>query len=544
MIVEMPRRSTHSRRPTGPSSPAARLAGFLVVGCLVCAPVITAPTLGPTRAITVERLQTHLRVIASDELEGRDPLSPGFRAAADYVSGVKREIGATPLGDNGSYLQTVTMRRTTIQPEGTYVRIGSRTFHHGHNLLGSGSGSASGRVVYVGHGWRVPSKGIDPFAGVDVRDALLLVIPVVPAGVTFDELAQLEEDGGWFGPERNAKRFGARGVLRVGADGEVARAQRSIDRDASGGHLSVDRLDDLDHPLPTATLDGEALDALMDGERESAAALRTRLSTREPGASFALSSGKQVALTIATSVEREATFNVVAAIEGSDPASMHEYVALGAHLDHIGRRERGRTGGDDINNGADDDGSGVVALLEIAAAVARGPRPPRSLLFVWHTGEEAGGWGSRYFTAFPPVPLDRIVAQLNLDMVGRSRTGGDGDPKLSGPHELFVVGARRSSRDLSETIARVNREFLGLTLNTRYDASDDPERIYERSDHYQYAKKGIPVAFFFSGLHDDYHRPSDEIERIDFVKLQKVAQTVLAVAWNLASQPGRPGTND
>jgi Zn-dependent M28 family amino/carboxypeptidase len=230
----------------------------------------------------------------------------------------------------------------------------------------------------------------------------------------------------------------------------------------------------------------------------------------------------------------------------------HEYVALGAHLDHLGRESQrathagGQTGKDDIYNGADDDGSGVVALLQMAEAVAAGPRPKRSLLFVWHTGEEYGSWGAKYFTAFPTVPLDHIVAQLNVDMIGRSRQKGDDTPEdqvLSGPNEVYIVGSRRLSQDLGDTCDRVDRAFLNLALNYKYDAPDDPERIYERSDHYEYAQKGIPVAFFFTGLHGDYHRVTDEVERIDFEKLQKVAQTVLATAWTLANAPDRPRVN-
>jgi Zn-dependent M28 family amino/carboxypeptidase len=183
----------------------------------------------------------------------------------------------------------------------------------------------------------------------------------------------------------------------------------------------------------------------------------------------------------------------------------------------------------------------VVALVEIAAAMVRSPRPARSTIFVWHTGEESGGWGSKYFTAFPPVPLTRIVAQLNLDMVGRSRRPGDQvNTRLTGPDEVYLVGARRLSRQLGDTIERVNREYLNLTINPAHDDPGDPERIYERSDHFEYAKRGIPVAFFFSGLHEDYHRPSDEVDRIDFVKLQKVARTVLAAAWAIAEAPERP----
>ena len=152
-------------------------------------------------------------------------------------------------------------------------------------------------------------------------------------------------------------------------------------------------------------------------------------------------------------------------------------------------------------------------------------------------------YGSEWFTDHPTVPRESIVAQLNLDMIGRSRKPGDdgaANAGLTGPDEVYVVGAGRVSRALATTIASVNRDFLGLTLNPRYDDPSDPERIYERSDHYQYAQKGIPVAFFFSGLHEDYHRPSDEVDRIDFVKLQKIARTVLAVSWALAGAPARP----
>lgn len=287
---------------------------------------------------------------------------------------------------------------------------------------------------------------------------------------------------------------------------------------------------------------------LLRGERETAARLHERAAARDPGPSFALGAGKVVTITVAARVTRADTFNVVASVDGADPVLRSEFVALGAHLDHIGLRPaRANTSGapsqDVINNGADDDGSGVVALVEMAAAAMRGPRPKRSLLFVWHTGEESGGWGARYLTAFPPVPIDRIVTQLNLDMIGRSRQPGDdtaANHALTGPDELYVVGASRLSRVLGDTVTRVNRSYLNLTLNAKYDDPGDPERIYERSDHYQYAQKGIPVAFFFSGLHADYHRPSDEVERIDFVKLQKIARTVLAVAWALGNAPERP----
>jgi hypothetical protein len=533
LIHAAPRLCHHGRMPRVLA--AATLAAVL----LTAAPHATpSGALGPVDLVSRARLERHVRAVAADDLRGRDPLSPGFRAAARYVASALRGIGLTPLGDAGDYLQTVRIRRTRIAADGSTVRVAGETFRHGRDAIATVPGAATGRVVYVGHGWRIPSRGIDPYEGLDVRGALLLVLPITPPGVTFEELGALGEETGWFGPEVCARQLGASGILRVGGTGEIDRWARSQGEQPPRERLSVDAIDARDPPLPDVVLGERALDRLLEGERESGASLRRRLGTRDPGAPFELDPSRRVSLSIHASIEVEPTWNVVAALQGGDPARRDEYVAIGAHLDHIGVRTDAGTG-DAINNGADDNGSGVAALLEIARAAAAAPRPPRSLLFVWHTGEEAGGWGARYLTAFPPVPLDRIVAYLNMDMIGRSHAGS-GNAALSGPDELYIVGPGRVSPDLGRTIARVNAEYLGLALNPRYDAPGDPERMYERSDHFHYAKRGIPVAFFFSGLHDDYHRPSDEADRIDYEKLEKVARTVLAVAWRLASDPGRP----
>jgi hypothetical protein len=446
------------------------------------------------------------------------------------------------------------MRRSSVDPAATYVAIGGRTYAYGEDLLATGGGEAEGAVVYVGHGWRIPSRAIDPFAGVNVRDAVLLVLSGLPQGVTQPEVDALARGKDYWTPADNAHALGARAVIVVPSFDDLAGWARTRERQTSRGALVIDRLaEPVD--LPTVTASPRLLAALMRNERESGARLSERATSREAGDSFPLADDKRVRVSVRVTVTREDTFNVVASVDGADPLRASEFIALGAHLDHIGRLRPDAAPGsqsrdervasvaarDLIHNGADDDGSGVVALVEIAAAAMRGPRPARSLLFVWHTGEEAGGWGSKYLTAFPPVPLDRIVAQLNLDMVGRSRRPGEeGNTALTGPDELYVVGASRLSRQLGETVARVNREFLGLTLNLKHDDPADPERIYERSDHYQYARHGIPVAFFFSGLHADYHRPSDEVDRIDFVKLRRVVQTTYAGARTLTEAKARP----
>jgi Zn-dependent M28 family amino/carboxypeptidase len=234
----------------------------------------------------------------------------------------------------------------------------------------------------------------------------------------------------------------------------------------------------------------------------------------------------------------------VAIYEGADPALKSEYVAIGAHYDHVGL---GPAGSDRIFNGADDDGSGTVALLAMAEALVRsGVKTKRSWLFVWHAGEERGLWGSRYFVERPTVPIDKIVVQLNVDMIGRSRKPNEAagtNTQLTGPNETYVIGSKMMSSTLGALSERVNRDFLELSFNYKYDEPNDPNRFFFRSDHYNYAKKGIPIIFYFSGVHVDYHRPSDEIAAIDFTKLERVARTIYATAYAVADLPARPAVD-
>lgn len=218
--------------------------------------------------------------------------------------------------------------------------------------------------------------------------------------------------------------------------------------------------------------------------------------------------------------------NVVGWIEGSDPRLKSEYVVFSAHMDHVGIG-RPDASGDSIYNGADDDGSGTVAVLEIAEAMAAlDPAPRRSVMFVWFSGEERGLWGSRYFTANPPVPLGRMVADLNLDMVGRN---------------------------WSDTIAAIGREQSDLGTRLREVADRHPEldmepvgdrwpgeSFYTRSDHYNFARGGVPILFFFNGTHADYHQPSDELDKVDPAKAVRVAQLVFYLGAEVANSDRRP----
>jgi Zn-dependent M28 family amino/carboxypeptidase len=221
-------------------------------------------------------------------------------------------------------------------------------------------------------------------------------------------------------------------------------------------------------------------------------------------------------------------------------------VAVGAHYDHVGIRPNA-VGEDKIWNGADDDGSGTVAVLAMAEALAKSPKKPkRSILFVWHAGEEKGLWGSEYFNKFPTVDIKKVVAQLNIDMIGRSRKPGDTNPKnkdLSAESEIYVIGSEMMSSKLGSITKSVNDSFLKLNYNYKYDDPKDTNRFFFRSDHFNYAINGIPIVFWFDGVHEDYHGADDEAEKIDYSKMERVARTIFLTMWEIADLKERPAVD-
>jgi len=280
--------------------------------------------------------------------------------------------------------------------------------------------------------------------------------------------------------------------------------------------------------------------------------------------SFELTADKKVGLHVSVHSENGHGENVVAMLEGSDPVLKNEYVVMSAHLDHIGLTATPLADGHNVNNGADDDGSGSTGLLGIAHAyaegAAKGMRPKRSIIFLWNGGEERGLWGSQYFNMFPPIDITKVVADLNMDMIGRTKNPNSVDPDpshfLVEKGEMLIVGPNISSDDLEKTVETVNNSYEKLKINHFYDvtvpdATHDNlgpntatgQRIFYRSDHYNFAKNGIPIAFFTIGLHVDYHRPTDTPEKIDYEEIQKISKTVAAVGWVLANQSGRPALN-
>jgi hypothetical protein len=483
-------------------------------------------------------LRAHLEFIASDALEGRDTPSRGLDIAGMYIVSHLKRWGLKPGGENGTYYQRLTIRTDRVRTEASWVRLGEQEFRYGDGFVARAVPlSLNAQPVYVGYGWSNPTQSIDPYRGLDVRDKVLVVLSGFPREVRQLGTQKAEEQG-WISPEENARRRGARAILRIDP-ALVDRLERQSRMWAR--RRIVEELEPEAQGFPLLIPSRALLQALCQGESVSAEELLQRAESGEAGEPFAFRANKRLQIEIAVETTREYAHNVIAIAEGRDPQLKNEYVVVGAHLDHVGMGTPRQPGEDVIFNGADDDGSGTVALMEMAEALAQGPRPKRSVLFIWHVGEEKGLWGSRLFTEKPTVPLQNIIAQVNIDMIGRSRLPGDPqNPDLSEPDEIYVIGPRLASPDLGKVLEQVNDQYLRLRLNPRYDDPNDPEHLYYRSDHISYASKGIPVIFFFSGLHADYHRPSDHVELIDFEKMAKVTRTIFGLVWTLAEQPERP----
>jgi hypothetical protein len=311
--------------------------------------------------------------------------------------------------------------------------------------------------------------------------------------------------------------------------------------------------------VPAITAGLNMTNAIFNGEKMNASQIFYAAGANAKQDSFELTAEKKLSLKVAVKTEQNHGENVVGILEGSDPVLKSEYVVISAHLDHIGLSAP-LPDGHNVNNGADDDGSGSAGLLAVARSYAEGAaksmRPKRSVIFLWNAGEEKGLWGSQYFNEYPPVDLSKVVADLNMDMIGRTKGPGYTDPDrqhvLVNPGEVLVVGPNISSDDMEKTIETVNGAYQKMTLNHFYDVTapdathdnlgpqPNGQRIFYRSDHYNFAKMGIPIAFFTVGLHPDYHRPTDTPEKIDYKEMQLICKTMAAVGWVLGNQAGRP----
>ncbi len=495
--------------------------------------------------IAVADLRRWLTRLSSDSMLGRGAFTEGYALAAAYVASELAAMGATPLDPEGTFLQPVTRteyrvtRRSSIS-----IDVGgtSRSFSQDDHvsfaaLAGSPREIGADDVVFIGYG--LPPVDATP---PDYTGKVVVLVPGTPASLGDDWPYPSSYATGLGRATALAATSGAAAVLTFGAVPQLPDGGRATPTVGLTTVLEVDR-----PRAPVVTADQEVFGLLFDGAPLTFDQVRQRAEKGEPLESFTL--GAKASLTVDHEYEAvriDRSHNVVAVVPGRDEALRDRYVAFGAHLDHVGavvdRSVPGRanvpTDQDPIWNGADDDGSGSVALLGIARAMIEGPRPRRSTLFVWHTAEEEGLLGSRAFVDQPPVPLEAIEAQFNVDMIGRNR---DDDPAMA--NTVFLIGADRISTDLHNAVVDANDSLAEpLTLDFHFNAADDPESFYTRSDHYSYASHGIPAAFFFTGTHSDYHANTDTVDKILFPKLVRIARLIYTAGFAVAD--GEPLRRD
>ncbi len=504
---------------------------------------ISAQNTPVTALLSVDELRGWLTYIASDELGGRATFSEGLGLAAAYIADSMREAGVRPAGDNGSYFQRVSVlgvRSTNRSSLTVEVNGQSRTFRDGQGVtfpknVGGKRTLTLDQVEFVGYGLNVGPNHND-YKGIDVRNkAVVFLGNRGPGSVDSQRAGRLLNSRS----SNATDEMGAAAVIfPVLAGGFDPEAGGQGGRGVPPDFTTVQRLDTVKKPSVAAS--DEFFEFLFSAADAKYPDLRLKSDAQADLPVFAL---KGVKLTFNldadyTVVNTQYTRNVVGMVEGSDPQLRNSYVIFGAHYDHVGYTAGILNGGteDRISNGADDDGSGTVTLMGIARSFARGPKPKRSLIFIWHAGEERGLWGSGYFADNPTVPMEGILAELNIDMIGRNR---DNDPSQS--NTVLAVGADRISTDVHNVLIDANESLpRPLTLDFEMNDATDPERIYYRSDHYSYAAKGIPVIFFFTGLHPDYHRVTDTEDKIEYAKMIRIGQLVFETGRRLADTERAP----
>ncbi|MEP6730916.1 MAG: M28 family peptidase [bacterium] len=508
---------------------------LLLLAACSSAPIVPPPSpvvAIPQGDIAVDELARDLRAFAADSMRGRETGTEDANRAAKFLAERVQRLGLEPAGDS-MYVQRVPLQRDTFGPASRIVvtdQAGVTTLRIGTDvvpLVNLGPGipptkrTADGQLVFAGYGMATAKR--DDLAGLDLTGKVVVIVNGAPAGVDSATRAAMESETAI--SDRIARILPQRpaGIV-VLMTGKGMDAYRQLVADVQRGvslRNNVAELPDYERPVPmillgVSTANSPLLPAGWPADDRAQVLWGRRLSAK-------------------VDPQRDAFtgFNVVAVVRGSDPSLRRTFVAFGAHYDHIGIVAP--VNGDSIANGADDDGSGTVSLLAIARTLQQMPvKPKRSTLFVWHVGEEKGLLGSSWFVDHPTVPIDSIVAQVNADMIGRNAAS-----------LLYIVGPHAApngqSRRLGVVVDSVNgAQSPPFAIDRSWDSATHPEHIYERSDHFNYARKGIPIVFFTTGLHDDYHKPSDDVSKIDFEKMSRVARLMRDVGLAVANSTSRP----
>ena len=481
----------------------------------------TTPELSPVtfaESISEEELKDYLYTYASDEFEGRETGKPGQKKAVDFLKKVYERLGIPAAKENGDYFQAVPLEINKL-PKG-FIFVNGKDFPLGDDIISLAPADGTyNSIVYLGFG--IEDTNYSDYTGIDLKGKIVLIKagePVNKDGTYV--ISGTTEKSVWSNPSEVLGRKielltskGAKGMFYYD-EGNYSRFKSRFEVLSHGGNDRMTLKDESIESFENFYINSDLANAIFPQVDKD-------------------NSPKTIPVSITLNLESESedikSENVVAILKGSEKPD--EYIVISSHLDHIGIGSDGQ-----INNGADDDGSGTVALLEIAEAFKKaadaGQGPKRSIVFLHVTGEEKGLLGSQYYTDVDPIfPLTQTIANLNIDMIGRI------DPKREGNRNyVYLIGSDKLSTELHELSEEVNKAYANLELDYTYNDINDPNRFYYRSDHYNFAKNNIPVIFYFNGTHDDYHRPSDTPDKINYDLLKNRTRLIFYTAWEIANR--------
>jgi len=501
------------------------------------------------KVISADNMKFHMQFLAAKEFQGRNTPSAELDIASKYIALVAQQIGLKPLLPNGSYYQEVPVEVTSISPAKSYLRVvggtGERKFNFPQGFTTTtrtgGSWSVAGDIVFLGS-----EQKAEDFEGIDFRGKIAVVLDVPPPPAPADAAARPagappQGMAGQAARTRLLREKGALGLVTVISrvrEDNLTKKGLAFDITERTRFLDVDSA----NPAPLAAPQAAGAQQMSAAPAAPQAAFYAAEVRHETGAAILgvslnelgqmfdtlaqqkpvppkAISGLSLEVAVFLNVRTTKTLNVVAYLPGSDAKLKEEYVTISSHHDHLPMRE-GR-----ILPGADDNTSGCVAMFEIAKALMI-ERPRRSVIFVWNTAEEKGLVGSYYFVQHCPVPVEKISANLNLDMVSRND-----------PDSLYIIGSNKLSTEFDKSIKDMNARTVGLKLDYKYEDPGEPSRFFFRSDQYPYIRYGIPGVWLFSGTTPDYHQETDLEERIDYKKMEKVTKLAYAVAIDIGNKP-------
>ncbi|MEO7453533.1 MAG: M20/M25/M40 family metallo-hydrolase [Fimbriimonadales bacterium] len=485
-------------------SPASRLA---IVGaiCLSVPALAQYPSAMPSPAamkvgfdtISTADARTWLNYLAGPECNGRGTGQPGYQKAAEYMAARFKEFGLKPIGDNGTYFQNVIFSKVALDEAKSQITVNGsdRAFFASNGFAVdslSGDVALDGPIVFVRSNSKEATVA-DPAVFADK----IVVLTAVDDSALATQISRARPKA-FVTVVPGKKVESVARISRGAARGGPARAPRTV-------RVRVTR------ELAKLLAEAAKIDARM-----TLASGNTAVEV--------VDSGMATRFDLKSATTEIKVPNVVAMLEGRDPALKHEHVGMGSHLDHLGESNG------QVYWGADDDGSGSTALLLAAKAFSKNPvKPKRSIVFMAFCGEEMGLVGSGHYASNPIFPLKDMVAELQMDMVGRNEQT-NAEPASENIDTMHLVGSQRLSTQLHELCLEMNK-YIGFMFE--YDQED----VYTRSDHYQFASKGVPIAFVFSGFHPDYHQPTDTVDKINFDKIANTAKLFYMVAHEAAMRP-------